>query len=120
MELDILLEQARGKRASARLARLLASHMHGPNKAHSGLCRRLGSQGRRSQFSVLQDLEAKSDRIQRALDYAKRNLQKDLSVEELAKAARLSIRQFSRAFHAQTGQSPAKAVERLRVETARM
>ncbi len=37
-----------------------------------------------------------------------------------ADAARLSPRQFSRAFRAETGQSPAKAVETLRVETARM
>ena len=35
-------------------------------------------------------------------------------------AAHLSPRQFSRAFHAETGQSPAKAVENLRLETARL
>jgi len=40
-------------------------------------------------------------------------------VEELADAASLSPRQFSRAFRAETGQSPAKAVENLRVEAAR-
>jgi transcriptional regulator GlxA family with amidase domain len=55
-----------------------------------------------------------------ALDYARRNLKTELSVERLAEAARLSPRQFSRAFRAETGQSPAKAVETLRVETARM
>ena len=38
----------------------------------------------------------------------------------MADAANLSPRQFSRAFRAETGQSPAKAVENLRVETARM
>jgi transcriptional regulator GlxA family with amidase domain len=38
----------------------------------------------------------------------------------LARAANLSPRQFSRAFQAETGQSPAKAVERLRVEAARL
>jgi transcriptional regulator GlxA family with amidase domain len=32
----------------------------------------------------------------------------------------LSPRQFSRAFRAETGQSPAKAVEHLRVEAARV
>jgi transcriptional regulator GlxA family with amidase domain len=42
-----------------------------------------------------------------------------LSVERLAEAAHLSPRQFSRAFLAETGQSPARAVEKLRVETAR-
>ncbi len=79
--------------------------------------RRAGGQ---SQFSVLLELEPKSDRIQSALAYAKRNLASQLSVSELAKAAHLSPRQFSRAFHAETGQSPARAVENLRVETARL
>ncbi|MGO4450859.1 GlxA family transcriptional regulator [Phyllobacterium sp. TAF24] len=79
--------------------------------------RRAGGQ---SQFSTLLDLEPKSDRIQSALVYAKRNLQTALSVEQLAEAAHLSPRQFSRAFKAETGQSPAKAVENLRVEAARL
>jgi transcriptional regulator GlxA family with amidase domain len=79
--------------------------------------RRAGGQ---SQFSALLELEPKSDRIQSALAYAKRNLHTPLSVEQLAEAAHLSPRQFSRTFHAETGQSPAKAVERLRVEAARL
>ena len=78
--------------------------------------RRTGGQ---SQFSALLELEPKSDRIQTALTYAKRNLRKPLSVDELADAAHLSRRQFSRAFRLETGQSPAKAVETLRVEAAR-
>jgi transcriptional regulator GlxA family with amidase domain len=41
-------------------------------------------------------------------------------VEQLADAARLSPRQFSRAFRAETGQSPAKAIENLRLEAARI
>ena len=79
--------------------------------------RRAGGQ---SQFSALLELEPKSDRIQSALAYAKRNLDKPLNVEQLAEAAHLSPRQFSRAFRAETGQSPAKAVEKLRVEAARL
>jgi transcriptional regulator GlxA family with amidase domain len=79
--------------------------------------RRAGGQ---SQFSTLLELAPKSDRIQRALDHAGRNLRNELSVQELAGAASLSPRQFSRAFHAETGQSPAKAVEHLRVEAARL
>lgn len=55
-----------------------------------------------------------------ALTYASENLASDLSVERLAEAARLSPRQFSRVFREETGQSPAKAVERLRVEAARL
>jgi transcriptional regulator GlxA family with amidase domain len=79
--------------------------------------RRAGGQ---SQFSALLELEPKSDRIQSALAYAKRNLDKPLTVGQLAAAAHLSPRQFSRAFRAETGQSPAKAVENLRVEAARL
>jgi transcriptional regulator GlxA family with amidase domain len=76
--------------------------------------------GGQSQFSALLELEPKSDRIQSALSYAKSHLQMPLTVEELAAAANLSPRQFSRAFRAETGQSPAKAVEHLRVEAARL
>src|SRR6266704_1206750 len=79
--------------------------------------RRAGGQ---SQFSALLELEPKSDRIQSALAYAKRNLDTPLTVGQLAEAAHLSPRQFSRAFRAETGQSPAKAVENLRVEAARL
>jgi len=79
--------------------------------------RRAGGQ---SQFSALLELEPKSDRIQSALAYAKRNLGKSLTVGELAEAVHLSPRQFSRAFRAETGQSPAKAIENLRIEAARL
>jgi transcriptional regulator GlxA family with amidase domain len=79
--------------------------------------RRAGGQ---SQHSALLELEPKSDRIQNALAYAKKNLHTPLSVERLAEAAHLSPRQFSRAFRAETGQSPAKAVENLRLEAARV
>jgi transcriptional regulator GlxA family with amidase domain len=79
--------------------------------------RRAGGQ---SQFSALLELEPKSDRIQSALAYAKRNLDKPLTVRQLAEAAHLSPRQFSRAFRAETGHSPAKALENLRIETAQL
>jgi transcriptional regulator GlxA family with amidase domain len=75
--------------------------------------------GGQSQFSTLLELSPKSDRIQTTLAYARENLHKPLTVPELADVAHLSPRQFSRAFHAETGQSPAKAIENLRVEAAR-
>lgn len=78
--------------------------------------RRAGGQ---SQFSSLLELEPKSDRIHKVLVYARGNLTSRLTVEELADVAHLSPRQFSRAFQAETGQSPAKAVENLRLESAR-
>jgi transcriptional regulator GlxA family with amidase domain len=79
--------------------------------------RRAGGQ---SQFSALLELEPKSDRIQQALAHARANLRAPLSVEELAEVAHLSPRQFSRAFKSETGQSPAHAIENLRVEAARV
>src|SRR5258707_15092063 len=66
------------------------------------------------------ELEPKSDRTQSALVYARGHLRTELSVERLAEVAHLSPRQFSRAFQAETGQSPAKAIENLRVEAARV
>jgi transcriptional regulator GlxA family with amidase domain len=79
--------------------------------------RRAGGQ---SQHSALLDLDAKSDRVQNALQFARRNLGASLTVEKLAEAACLSPRQFSRVFRAETGLSPAKAIENLRVEAARL
>ncbi len=78
--------------------------------------RRAGGQ---SQYSALLELEPKSDRIQRTLAHARANLSDPLSVEDLAEVAHLSPRQFSRVFKAETGWSPAHAVESLRVEAAR-
>jgi transcriptional regulator GlxA family with amidase domain len=54
------------------------------------------------------------------LAYAKKNLHRKLSVAQLAEVANLSPRQFTRAFQAETGHSPARAIERLRVESARV
>lgn len=79
--------------------------------------RRAGGQ---SQFSRLLEFAPKSDRVQRVLSHARQNLKQTLSVEELAAVAALSPRQFSRLFQAETGQTPAKAVENLRVEAARL
>jgi transcriptional regulator GlxA family with amidase domain len=101
-----LIEDDIGQEASRTVARKLVVYH-----------RRSGGQ---SQHSALLELGPKSDRIQSALAYAKRNLRNELSVEELANAARLSPRQFSRVFRNETGQSPAKAVEHLRLEAARL
>jgi len=79
--------------------------------------RRAGGQ---SQHSVLLEMDTKSDRIQGVLMYAKQNLRASLSVERLAEVVHLSPRQFSRAFQAATGRSPAKAIESLRAEAARV
>lgn len=112
-----------GMTAGIDLALAMIEKDHGADVARS-IARKLVVYHRRaggqSQFSALLELEPKSDRIQKSVEYAKANLRGLLSVEELADAAGLSARQFSRAFRAETGQSPAKAVEHLRVEAARL
>jgi transcriptional regulator GlxA family with amidase domain len=112
-----------GMTAGIDLALAMVENDHGRETARS-VARKLVVYHRRaggqSQFSAMLELEPKSDRIQNALHYAKQNLRNTLSVEELADVARLSPRQFSRAFRAETRQSPAKAVENLRVEAARL
>jgi transcriptional regulator GlxA family with amidase domain len=101
-----LVEADRGEAVTREIARALVMYH-----------RRAGGQ---SQFSTLLDVAPRSDRIQRALSHAKQHLKDALSVEELAEAAALSPRQFSRLFHAETGRTPAKAVEQLRLEAARL
>jgi transcriptional regulator GlxA family with amidase domain len=74
--------------------------------------------GGQSQFSTLLDLEPKPGRIRNALAYARAHLNERLSVKELAGVARISPRQFARQFTTETGETPARAVDRLRCETA--
>ncbi len=75
--------------------------------------------GGQSQFSAIAELEPSSDRVKTALLYARDNLHKELSVDELAAQVHWSPRHFSRVFQTQTGMAPAKAIEKLRVEAAR-
>ncbi len=76
--------------------------------------------GGQSQFSAMSQMDPESDRIRIALNFAREHLTEALPVERLADVANLSPRQFGRAFRRETGETPAKAVERLRVEAARL
>ena len=76
--------------------------------------------GGQSQFSAMSQLEPASDRIRTALTFAREHLPEPLPLERLAAAVHLSPRQFERVFRRETGETPAKAVERLRVEVAYM
>lgn len=53
------------------------------------------------------------------VDWIRQNLREPLTVERLAEQVAMSPRNFARAFSAETGLTPAKAVERLRLEVAR-
>lgn len=74
--------------------------------------------GGQSQFSVLAEIDPKQERIRRVLSFIKENLREPLSIQQLADYVNWSARHFSRAFQAETGLSPAKAIEKLRVEAA--
>ena len=75
--------------------------------------------GGQSQFSALLELERPGARFGEVLCWARERLAEPLPVERLAEQAAMSARHFARAFAAETGVTPAKAIERLRVEAAR-
>ena len=75
--------------------------------------------GGQSQFSSLLELKAPTGRFGPLLGWAREHLDAPLTVEDLAEQAGMSSRHFARAFIAETGTTPSKAVERLRIEVAR-
>ncbi len=75
--------------------------------------------GGQSQFSALIEMDRQDGRFAKLLDWIRSHLAQPLTVDRLAEEAAMSPRHFSRAFTAETGMTPAKAVERLRVEAAR-
>ncbi len=75
--------------------------------------------GGQSQFSSLLELKAPTGRFGRLLAWACEHLDAPLTVEDMAEQAGMSSRHFTRAFIAETGTTPSKAVERLRIEVAR-
>ncbi|WJR81797.1 GlxA family transcriptional regulator [Bradyrhizobium sp. NP1] len=75
--------------------------------------------GGQSQFSSLLELKTPNGRFGGLLSWAREHLDEKLSVDQLAERAGMSARHFARAFTAETGTTPSKAIERLRVEVAR-
>lgn len=75
--------------------------------------------GGQSQFSALADLGGDATIFSPLFDWIRANLAKKLTVEQLAERMAMSPRNFARAFLREIGTSPAKAVERLRLEVAR-
>jgi transcriptional regulator GlxA family with amidase domain len=75
--------------------------------------------GGQSQFSSLLELKAPTGRFGPLLTWAREHLDARLTVDDLADRAGMSARHFARAFIAETGMTPSKAIERLRIEEAR-
>jgi transcriptional regulator GlxA family with amidase domain len=91
------------------IAKGVAQHLVVYHRRHGG----------QSQFAASVDLAPKNNRISAALGYARDHIAEALTLENLAEAVGMSRRQFSRAFRAQTGTTPARVVERLRADMAR-
>jgi transcriptional regulator GlxA family with amidase domain len=75
--------------------------------------------GGQAQFSAALTLQAADARFERLHSWMIENLRKALSVPSLARRAGMSERSFVRHYRGSTGLTPARAVERLRVEAAR-
>jgi transcriptional regulator GlxA family with amidase domain len=75
--------------------------------------------GGQAQFSTALSLQSAEDRFGTLHDWISRRLADDLSLPALARQAGMSERSFSRRYTEATGITPARAVERLRVEAAR-
>ncbi len=74
--------------------------------------------GGQSQYSALLEMGMGNGRFAQLLDYIRSNLGKPLMVNDLADQVGMSPRNFARVFTAEVGTTPARAVERLRVEAA--
>jgi len=75
--------------------------------------------GGQAQFSAALALQAADDKFGALHDWINGHLASDLSLSVLADQAGMSERSFSRHYAEATGQTPARAIERLRVEAAR-
>jgi transcriptional regulator GlxA family with amidase domain len=101
-----LIEDDLGGAVAKRTAQQLVVHQRRP--------------GGQSQFSALLDMGGVHGRFAGLMDWIRERLSEPLGVERLAEQAAMSPRHFARAFTAETGVTPAKAVERLRLEAARV
>ncbi len=76
--------------------------------------------GGQAQFSAhLVAQSAQRDPIRQVQEWVLENLEEDLTVDQLAAQAGMSVRNFSRAFKSDTGETPADFVEAARLDAAR-
>ncbi|MCJ8205219.1 GlxA family transcriptional regulator [Pseudomonas sp. RGM2987] len=75
--------------------------------------------GGQSQFSVTLSLQKQGGRFDDLHAWIAENLTRDMGLPSLAAQVGMSERSFVRHYRADTGQTPARAVELIRVETAR-
>ncbi|MEU5365402.1 GlxA family transcriptional regulator [Streptomyces sp. NPDC005925] len=101
-----LVEEDLGREAALTIARHLVVFLRRP--------------GNQAQFSAqLAAQTARREPLREVQQWITEHPDADLAVEALAARARLSPRHFARAFHAETGTTPGRYVDRVRLEHAR-
>jgi len=100
-----LVEEDLGRSAALAVARYLVVFL-----------KRAGGQ---SQFSTALSLQTAEDRFGALHEWIGTHLDDDITLPRLAQQAGMSERSFSRRYAEATGMTPARAVERLRVDAAR-
>lgn len=101
-----IVEQDLGRDTAMTIARHLVVYAHRP--------------GNQAQFSSLLEGQTRAlGSLGRTLDWMNRNLEKAIKVSDAASEAGMSERSFHRKFVAETGETPARYLEKLRLEEAR-
>lgn len=100
-----LIEDDLGPEIARRTAQQLVVHKRRP--------------GGQLQFSAILELGGRTGRFAELVEWMQSRLAEPLTVEQLSGHVAMSPRNFARAFTAETGTTPAKAVERLRLTAAR-
>jgi len=100
-----LVEEDLGREVALAVARYLVVFLKRP--------------GGQAQFSAALSLQTGEERFGRLHAWINANLGRDLSLPVLAAEAGMSERSFSRHYLEETGHTPTRAVERLRLEAAR-
>lgn len=101
-----LVEEDHGQELALQIARKLILHLKRP--------------GYQAQFSRLLEIHRLENSIGGKLyTWMLRHLKEDLSIEHLAQHSHMSVRNFTRVFLKETGVTPAKFVEKVRVEATR-
>lgn len=101
-----MVEEDLGRDIAVTVARKLVLHLRRP--------------GTQTQFGqLLPPLELTSPLVKQLHPWILQHLQQPLTVDDLAAQAHMSVRNFSRVFMKETSLTPAKYLEKMRVDTAR-
>ncbi|GGA56665.1 transcriptional regulator [Edaphobacter acidisoli] len=101
-----LVEEDLGRQTALKVAQMMVVFLHRP--------------GGQSQFSATLMAQSSEKRpLGDVLAWLPDNIQRNLSIEGLARRAAMSPRNFVRVFHLEVGKTPARYIEDLRIEAAR-